>query len=120
MIRHVAISISDPWEIGEGLGWPVFNGEIHFEEDSPCGIFHFHNPIRYKQKRYPIAIVHGRHDKFTAKNFDSCQVIPCTAVCIPSEEVAEPMRFVQMWRGHGLTFTGAITPVELQQNDKAF
>ena len=29
MIRHVAISISDPWEIGEGLGWPVFDGEIH-------------------------------------------------------------------------------------------
>ena len=108
MIRHVTISISDPWETGEALGWPMFYGELHFEEDALHGIFHFRDPVCYQQKTYPIAVVHGRHGNLALKDFDSGQVIPCSVICIPSEEVAEPMRFVQMWRGGGVTFIGAI------------
>ena len=108
MIKRVRMSISDPWETGETLGWPVFNGELHFEESSSFGVFYFRDPISYHQKAYPIAVVCGRQDNFVSMDFDSQCLIPCSVICVPSEEVADPVRFFQAWRGGGLTFTGTI------------
>ena len=109
MIKHVELSISDSWEIGETLGWPVFKGELYFEENSTRGVFYFYDPVIYQQKTYTIAIVSGRHGCLTSSEFDSRGQVPCSVICIPSDEVADPMEFVQTWRGQGLTFIGSIT-----------
>lgn len=108
MIKHAKMSISEPWETGETMRWPVFNGELHFEGNSSFGIFCFQNPISYYQKTYPIAVVSGRYGNFTLGDSDSQCIIPCTVICVPSEEIADPVRFAQKWRGGGLTFMGTI------------
>lgn len=108
MIRQCKLSISDPWEIGEKLGWPVFVGDLHLHDDFSCGVFHFQNVVCYNNIKYLGAVLQGRHGTLTSAVLEEHRGISCSAICVPFDEIADPIGFAQKWRGGGLTFIGLI------------
>ena len=63
----VTLQLSDPWELGEALGWPSITGVVSDVTDESW-LVELDEPFDYEGTRYQYVVITARHeDKPLAK-----------------------------------------------------
>ena len=103
----INIRISDPWDLGNALGWPELNGEI-INTNNKSVIIKLDDPFVYKDVRCEYFITSSR---YVDQNFDSFllkKILTCGFTRIPPAQIDSEKPFdLSWWRG-GIAFIGNI------------
>lgn len=80
MPTDVFVEISDPWELGEALNWPLLTGQLvecKSSEDAQIFVFKLDQEITYKNEKYYRFLVSNRHDGDAVTDIYSGRSVPC-------------------------------------------
>jgi len=97
---RVVLSLSDPWELGEALGWRPIRGVVtHQELDS--WLIKIDAPFVHSDLEYQYVVISARHSGASLDQLRSQQV-PCNVVrTTPERAQSETPCDVSWWRGGG-------------------
>lgn len=113
MIREVTISVSDPWDLGEALGWRVLTGElVRLEDDDHGGraLIRLDAPIEHAGVSCSHVIASPRHAGDALASLASGQSVLCGFIGVADASAATAISLdTSGWRG-GLAFIGTIEP----------
>lgn len=99
--RHslkVVIRLSDPWDLGEALGWPAIPGTVaHGEADS--WLVELDRPFVHANAEYRFLVVCARHVGRPLANA-VYEDVPCNMIRTTAERAAsESSCDISWWRG---------------------
>jgi len=103
---RVVLKLSDPWDMGESLGWPQIAGVVVKEGES--WLIEIDQPFEYGGVEYRFVVVQARHVG-KVLNDSVSEDLPCNMTRIASERAAsEDPCDLSWWRG-GHAMIGSIT-----------
>mgnify|MGYP006289584397 CR=1 FL=1 len=115
--RPISLVMSDPWELGESVGWERLWGVVVKCGVRPSGCFgpkrealiiHLTQPLFFKGIRYEYLQGSPRHEGDALSDLQKGENLFCSFICIPPEQVDSNKPFdLNWWRG-GRTVTGTI------------
>ena len=110
--KKVAFGISDPWDIGEQLGWPTLEAvivNVKDEGDLPISIaIKLTNPFDYKNTRCEFFIVSPRHEGNDFSQLNKGQSVFSGFTRVSSDQIVANDPFdLSHWRG-GVALIGSI------------
>ena len=97
---RVSLSLADPWEMGETLGWPTILGSvIHHSADA--WLVEVLEPFTYADAEYRFIVVTARHAERPLAASEA-QDVPCNMIRTTHERMSagHPCD-VSWWRGGG-------------------
>ncbi|NQU40346.1 MAG: hypothetical protein HQ523_10375 [Lentisphaerae bacterium] len=116
--RPISLVMSDPWELGESIGWEPLWGLVVKCGVRPSGgfgpkrealIIRLAEPLSFKGIRYEYLQGSPRHEVDALADLQKGEDLFCSFVCIPPEQVDSDKPFdLNWWRGGG-TITGTVT-----------
>lgn len=106
---RVVLNLSDPWEMGEALGWPAILGTV-VHTDATSWLVEIDRPFVYANAEYRFLVVSVRHVGKSLANADSehasCNMIRTTPERASSASPCD----VSWWRG-GHAMIGSVRAV---------
>jgi hypothetical protein len=112
----VSIVISDPWELGEAVGWRPLLGtmiELVDDDEGGRGLIRLNVPLSHAGGRYGYVLASPRHEgerlhALRAGNSVFCGLVGLTDVTPHSRKLLD----VSSWRG-GLAFIATVEPRDM-------
>jgi hypothetical protein len=109
----VRVTVSDPWDLGESLGWKPLIGVLVKADanmDGGRALIKFDNPIDYRRTSYQFAVAAPRHEGDSLKAIEAGRKVYCSFTGVSSEHASSdnPLS-TEHWRG-GLAFIGDLEP----------
>jgi hypothetical protein len=105
----VCITLSDPWDLGESLGWkPLFGTLVKADADLDGGraLVRFNKTINYRGTSYQYAVAAPRYKGDSLKVVDEGGKVYCSFTGVSDEHASlDDALSTQHWRG-GLAFIG--------------
>ena len=112
---RVVIKLSDPWEMGETLGWPAISGTVA-HGDAASWLVELDRPFVYANVEYRFLVVSSRHEDKSLANAVS-EDVPCNIIrTTPERASSESPCDVSWWRG-GHAMIGSVRVDAAQQAD---
>lgn len=103
---RVVLQLSDPWDMGEALGWPRMPGRVVLESDGSW-LVELDDPFRYAGAEYRFVVVSPRHVGVNLGEA-SRQSVPCNMTRTTSERAtSDDPCDVSWWRG-GRAMVGSV------------
>jgi hypothetical protein len=114
---RIAVSLSDPWDLGEALGWPTLLGTvIHF--GPVAWLVELTQPFTHAGSEYRFLVVIARHTESSLSNAIS-SAVPCNIVrTTPDRASGSDPCDISWWRGGG-AMTGVITVAPIGSTNEA-
>ena len=112
MIR-VFIAITDPWELGERLGWTRLGGELERtvdDETGERGLVRLDVPIVQGDRAYRYVVASPRHEGRSLAELVLGKSVLCGIVGIPDDEARDFEALATKRWGAGVAFIGTIEP----------
>ena len=104
---RVLISISDPWEFGESLGWKALSGNVTEIGDEQL-LVKLDKPLFQGGRSYRFVMAIPRHEGTTFKKVPRESAVACSFTCVNDDPgMSSAVSSADSWRG-GLAFIGAI------------
>lgn len=95
---HVTLSLSDPWEMGEALGWPTLRGAV-VQRGAEAWLVELTEPFSHSGTEYRFLVVSARHFDSPLANA-ATQQIACNVVRTTEERASGPDACdLSWWRG---------------------
>jgi hypothetical protein len=92
------IKLSDPWEMGEALGWPAIPGTV-VHSDAASWLVELDQPITYANADYRFLVVSSRHEGMPLAKA-ALEDVPRNMVRTTAERASsESPCDVSWWRG---------------------
>lgn len=110
---RVRLTISEPWDLGEALGWRPLEGILmRIEDDSSGGIavIHLDAPIETAKHSVQYLLVSIRHQGDRLSDVLVGKQIACAAIGISREESESAILDTKRWRA-GLGLVGSLQRV---------
>jgi hypothetical protein len=112
--QAIVITVSDPWDVGEALGWKTIRGQCVRADSSGEGgraLIRFDEPLHYRDGTYRYAIASPRHIGRRIEEVAAGTTVDCVLIGISDEQAQSANALdANNWRG-GLSFIGDIRPV---------
>ena len=105
----VLLTLSDPWEMGDKLGWPEILADV-VHRSFGAWLVEVIEPFRYAGDEYRFLVVSARFEDQSLDSISS-ESIPCNMIRTTAERIAgdDPCD-VSWWRG-GCAMIGSIAAV---------
>jgi len=108
----ITISISDPWDVGEALGWPTLRGVLlafkHGDEGGSA-LVRLTQPVTFGGVQWHHLIASPRHVCDVIADIETEKGVTCNCIGISDGQAASDQPFdVSWWRGGGFTLRGRI------------
>jgi hypothetical protein len=112
--QRVSILISDPWDLGESLGWRALPGVLVTTRNDGQGgraLIQLDNTISYKGSAYRYVVASPRHQGREISDLKDHKKVDATLTGIADNQAhSRDALNTSNWRG-GLAFIGEIEPV---------
>ena len=109
-VVQVSIQISDPWDLGERLGWKEIVGELSLVDlDRNSVLVKLDAPVNGEKEIYPYLVGETRHvgSKITDLSAENDLCCNFTGLTYERSLSADPLD-VSWWRGCGLVIIGGL------------
>ena len=114
---RVVLELSDPWDMGETLGWPKITGTVVAEQDDSW-LVEVDAPFEYSGSQYQYIVISARHVDTSLEGAISTAV-SCNMIRTTSERaVSAAPCDVSWWRG-GRAMIGSVVAEAAQHGDSA-
>lgn len=112
---RVTLSLSDPWELGEALGWPTLIGTV-VHRGTKKWLVELNQPFTHSGVEYRFLVVSARHAHSTLADSTS-KWVPCNIVRTTVDRASEvdPCD-LSWWRGGG-AMIGSMAASHVSQSD---
>jgi hypothetical protein len=114
---RVVIKLSDPWEMGEALGWPAISGTVAHSE-AASWLVELDRPFVHANAEYRFLVVSSRHEDKSLANAVSEDVLCNIIRTTPERASSESPCDVSWWRG-GHAMIGSVRADAARQTDAA-
>lgn len=108
---RVRISLSDPWDLGESIGWRILHGSVVMTSREGRGgrvLVRLDLPILFRGESYQFAVGAPRHEDAHMGALQGGDEVFCSFVGVSEEQArSESPLSTEHWRG-GLSFIGTI------------
>jgi len=105
----VLLQLSDPWAMGEALGWPSIFGTAIYKS-SDCWLVEIDEPFVYDSVEYRFVVISARHEgkhlASAASETVSCNMVRTTTELAASKSPCD----LSSWRG-GHAMIGSVRGV---------
>ncbi len=93
--KRVGIGISDPWELGEALGWATLQGTIshvgqtptHYNTVYDAIIVELEKPLEYRNQHLKWLHLGARHEGRSVFDLDKGAKVSCNFSVIPGRAI---------------------------------
>jgi hypothetical protein len=107
----ILIVVSDPWNVGEALGWKPIQGQLlgtRTVNGAGRALIKFNDPVSYRKQSYCYAVASPRLEGRDISEIREGKVLGCAITGISDEQAVScnPMD-ISKWRG-GFAFVGDI------------
>lgn len=96
----VAVSLSDPWEMGEALGWPTLTGTV-VHRGSNAWLLELDQPFTFSETQYRFLVASARHHGSSLESSESgevsCNLVRTDPGCVTGKDPCD----LSWWRGGG-------------------
>lgn len=113
----VVIALSDPWEMGEVLGWPRIAGTVR-HSDADCWLVEIDQPFDYANTEYRFIVMRARHMGNPLSNAVSAE-IPCNMTRTTAERASSEAPCDLSWRRGGHAMIGTVEALAVPKTNAA-
>lgn len=111
--KRVLVKISDPWELGESVGWEALAAEVVAERQDDEGgalVVRLQSPIVYKDLRCEYFVARPRHSGSEIGDVVRGRPVLCAITHIHADRLRSEDPFdLSWWRG-GVAGTAEVAP----------
>jgi hypothetical protein len=107
---NILISISDPWDLGESLGWQPLRGQLLKVLDTEHGgraLIKLDEPVSQRGSVCRYLVASPRHEGNDIASVQAGRKVSSSFICIPDQDAeAADALITKSWRGGGVAFIG--------------
>jgi hypothetical protein len=96
----VALCLSDPWEIGEAIGWPTLVGTV-VHRDPKAWLVELDHPFKFAGVEYRFLVASARHEDSSLESSVSKEVSCNLTRTDPERVTGKNPCDLSWWRGGG-------------------
>jgi len=109
----ICIQISDPWDLGEFIGWKPIIGEIiSFSQNEEKVLVKLINPIKIIDKTFNYVVYSVKFQSDKIKDLLNGNTLCGSGVGISDSQYYSTNPFANTWRGGGLAFIGSLNLID--------
>ncbi len=109
---RIAVTVGDPWELGEAVKWQPLLGEVIDSRQNSQGgqaLIRLDEAVTFSGRDWKYLIASPRYQGATLADLQSGGKLIMAFLGVPDDQVSSGDPFdTSRWRGGGLAFTGGL------------